>query len=102
MNTLSLDLEYEILSYIMTCNSNVKYVVNKLSYKYYKKNAYHRFCAPIRLFNRDFCNICYAKEIEFIKLMNQPYYPPPRGQPSWYYQSYYSPYTVQSPTTYEN
>jgi len=68
MNELPEEIEQEICSYLMTCNSHHKYIYNKTSLQYYKKQASYRFCAPIRMYNKDICQFCDAKTIRYIKM----------------------------------
>ena len=70
MNTLPEEIERNIYSYVMTCNSHSNYIFNKSSLKYYKDKAEYRYCAPIKLFNKDICQFCFAKEIRFLKIMS--------------------------------
>jgi len=70
MNSLPIEIENEIFSYIITCNSHHKYIINKSTLQYYKKCAEYRFCAPIKIFNKDICQICYAEEIQHLKRMS--------------------------------
>ena len=73
MNKLPEALEKEILSYIMTCNSQHKYIYNKLSLKYYIDRAKYRYCGPIKIFNKYVCQICDAEKIRYLNLFSYSY-----------------------------
>jgi len=73
MNKLPEELEKEILSYIMTCNSHHKYIYNKLALKYYIDRAEYRYCGPIKIFNKHICQICDAETIRYLKFISYQY-----------------------------
>ena len=73
MNKLPEQLEKEILSYIMTCNSHHKYIYNKLSLTYYIDRAEYCYCAPIKIFNKHICQICDAEKIRYLKFISYQY-----------------------------
>ena len=64
------EIEQEICSYLMTCNAHHKYIYNKTSLEYYNNRASYRFCAPVRLLNKNICQFCDAKAIRYLKMMN--------------------------------
>ena len=73
MNKLPEELEKEILSYIITCNSHHKYIYNKLSLANYKDRAEYCYCAPIKIFNKHICQICDADAIRYLKFISYQY-----------------------------
>ena len=60
MNNLPEDVKKEIYSYLMTCNSHHKYIHDKESFKYYKNRAEYKYCAPVKVLNKDICQHCDA------------------------------------------
>ena len=70
MNSLPIEIENEIFSYLMTCNAHHKYIINKSTLDYYKKRAEYRYCGPIKIFNKDICQFCCAKEIQYLRRMS--------------------------------
>lgn len=72
MNDLPEDVQREIFSYLITCGSQHRYVVNKLTRDYYNDN--YRICYPVKALGKIICRECDADAVRFLSYMKMGMY----------------------------
>ena len=61
------DINREIFSYLITCGSQHRYIVNKFTRDYYNDN--YKICAPVKALGRTICANCDSDAVKFLRYM---------------------------------
>lgn len=67
MEQLPEDINRLIFSYLITCGSQHRYIINKFTLEYYNNN--YKICKPVKALGKIICAECNKDAIKFLNYM---------------------------------